>query len=173
MYEPDAETERELHRRPTGAVPGFGGNLLKILTNVLQGTAAIITGLLSYTPGTADTCRVGMAEALLLALKNCGDLEAARLAAEEFLDQHRREGDRGAAPFGFYRAYYIEERREEGGGWVVLEHQGGKNIMPGGEWFATTETAAAVIDLLYECGLLADAAFVEEALKYAVTQATA
>jgi hypothetical protein len=170
MHEPTAETERELHRRPTGDVPGFGGTMLKILTDVIQGTAGLITGLLGYTPGTADTFRVGMAEALLLALKNCGDREAARLAAEMFLEGDSGRDRQAPAPFGYYRAFYIEERREEGGGWYVLEKRGGANVMPGGEWFGSTDAAALVIDLLYECGLFADGEFVEAALKYTAQQ---
>src|SRR5215207_4261052 len=164
MTESPAGIENELHRRPTGNVPGFHSTLLTILNNVLVGTAAVITTLLNYATGTKDTYRVGMPEALLLALKNCCDPEAARLAAEMFLDQHERGERRPAAPFGFYRAYFIEERREEGGGWYVLEKQGGENIMPNGEYFVSTDAACLVIDLLYEHGLIADAAFVDMAL---------
>jgi hypothetical protein len=86
-----------LAARPDSADDGEAAEYAKRRRAVrvtLVHAASIAASLLGEAPSPIATLRVGMPEVLLDALENCGDAEAARLAAETFLE---RMGARRAA----------------------------------------------------------------------------
>ena len=93
------------HRRPDGAIIGKAGEVvaeettdyainLKALKLRLINVSSIAAKLLGHPACENATYRIGMPEALLETLQQCGDAEAARLACETFLE---RLGQSGAA----------------------------------------------------------------------------